>query len=240
MSDDKSWRHSDEDFLAVEPAFHHLLCLLRNGHKSVDEEPGNARNEFHHSSHCDAEEQYLLDVHLSQHANQCSYNHAQDKGFAKHAKLLLQAFCIDVELREPGYEVETFVDEYGKGCEALAERLRDGYALHALVVALELGSSQVGHYECVDVANDCGKIAPNQALVHHEISYCSDKGVVPIVPQVDVDCTCGFGDEHQEIYAQTDGDDEGSNGSVISHSSCSRPTHVEHAELQVVEAGNLA
>ena len=58
---------------------------------------------------------------------------------------------------------------------------------------------------------------------------------MPVVPQVDVHRAGTLRDEEQEVDAQTDGDDQRADGGVIGHGGGSRPAHVEHAELQVVE-----
>ena len=62
---------------------------------------------------------------------------------------------------------------------------------------------------------------------------------MPVVPQVDVDRTRTFCNKHEEIHAQTDGDDQCTHSCIISYGGSSRPAHVEHAKLQVVEARDL-
>ena len=57
-------------------------------------------------------------------------------------------------------------------------------------------------------------------------------------PKVDIDSTCGLGDEHEEVHAKTDGDDERTYSGVVSHSGSSRPTHVKHVELQMIDFGD--
>ena len=58
---------------------------------------------------------------------------------------------------------------------------------------------------------------------------------MPVVPQVDVHRTCTFSNKHQEVHAQTDGNNQCSYCGIVSNSSSSGPTHVEHTELQVVQ-----
>ena len=62
---------------------------------------------------------------------------------------------------------------------------------------------------------------------------------MPIVPKVDVYRTGTFCNKKQEVHAQADGNDKRTHGCVISHGGGSRPSHIEHTELQVVESGDL-
>ena len=103
---------------------------------------------------------------------------------------------------------------------------------------LELLGCKVGTYQSVYVADDGSEIAPQQALAHHKVNNGTDECKVPVVPKVDIDSTCGLGDEHEEVYAKTDGDDERADSGVVSHSGCSRPTHVKHVELQMIYLGD--
>ena len=100
---------------------------------------------------------------------------------------------------------------------------------------LELISCEVGHYEGDDIAHDSSKITPQQALIHHEIGHGTDKGKMPVVPQVNINGSRELENQHQQIDAQTDGDNQRSYGSTVGHSCRSRPTHVKHLQLQVVK-----
>ena len=64
---------------------------------------------------------------------------------------------------------------------------------------LELLGRQVGHDQCDDVADDGSKIAPQQRLAHDEISHSANKGEVPVVPEVNIDCAGALGKQHQQV-----------------------------------------
>ena len=55
---------------------------------------------------------------------------------------------------------------------------------------------------------------------------------MPVVPQVDIDGTCGLRNDHEEIDAEADRNDECAYGSVVSDRGCSGPTHVEDAQVE--------
>ena len=103
---------------------------------------------------------------------------------------------------------------------------------------LKLLCCEVGTHKCVDVADDGCEVAPQKALAHHKVYYSTDECEVPVVPKVDIDSTCGLGDEHEEVDAKTDWDDERTYSGVVSHSGSSRPTHVKHVELQMIDFGD--
>ena len=42
-------------------------------------------------------------------------------------------------------------------------------------------------------------VAPEQTLTHHKVSHCTDKGEVPVVPEVDIYGTCCLGNQHQKV-----------------------------------------
>ena len=239
MTDHQCGRHADIHLLAGPLLLHHLLRLLCNRLQTVDEELRDTRNQFHHSTHRHTQEQHFLNVQLGHGTDQRSDNHTKHDRLAQHTKLLLQTLGIDIELREAGNLVKQPVDADGKGRKALTERLGNGDAIHIVVIALELRGRQIGHHQRVDVTHDGGEVAPSQTLVHHEVGHSPDKGEVPVVPKVDVDRTRTFGNKQQEVYAQTDGDDQRTHSRVISDSGGSRPAHVEHAELQVVKTRDL-
>ena len=133
--------------------------------------------------------------------------------------------------------VQRLVDEDGKRNEALAERLGNGDTVQ-VIIFLEFLGCEVGTYQCDDIADDGCKVAPCQAFAHNEVGYSADESKMPVVPQVNVHGTSGLGDKHQQVYAQTDGDDQCTYGRVVGYGSCGRPTHVENVQLQVVEVGN--
>ena len=93
------------------------------------------------------------------------------------------------------------VDDDGKSRKALTERLGDGDALHIVVVALEALCREVGHHQGDDITADGGEITPQQTLVHDEIGHGADEGEMPVVPQVDIDCSRTFCNQQQEVDA---------------------------------------
>ena len=192
MTDHQCRRHADIHFLTSPFLLHHLLRLLGNRFQTVDKEFRDTRYQLHHGTHRHTQEHHLLDVQLCHSTNQGTHDDTQYDGFTQHTELPLQSLGIDVELRETRNLVEQPVDADGKGRKALTERLRDGDALHIIVIALELRSCQVGHHQRDDIADDGGEIAPHQTLVHHEIGHSPDKGEVPVVPQVDIHRTRTF------------------------------------------------
>ena len=229
-------RHTDIHLLSSPLLLYHLLGLLGNRLQTVDEEFRDAGYQFHHGTHGHTEEQHFLDIHLGHSTNQGTHDDTQHDRLTEYTELLFQAIGIDIKFREAGNPVEQPVDADGKGRKALAERLGNRDTVHIVVVALELLGRQVGHHQGDDIADDGSEIAPSQALIHHEVSHGSDKGEVPVVPQVDIHCARAFCDKQQEVHTQTDGDDQCAHRRVIGHCRSSRPTHVEHAELQVVQA----
>ena len=239
MTDDEGGAHADVHLLAVELLLHHLLSLLADRHQTVDEELGDTRNQLHDSTHDDAKRENRLGsvaipfLH-AEGSDEGAHDDTEDERFAQHAELLLQSFGVDVELREARYLVQEPVDTDGKGHEALAERLRDADAVE-LIVLLELLCREVSHNQSEHIADDSGEVAPSEALVLDEIHYGADEGEVPIVPQVDVHRACGFRQHHQEVHTQTNRYDQCADGGVVSHGSSCRPSHVEDAELQVVD-----
>ena len=116
----------------------------------------------------------------------------------------------------------------------MAERLRDGDAVHAVVVFLELVGCQVCHDEGDDVADDgCEESPPDVAA--GEVDHGADEGEVPVVPQVDVDSLGGLGEEHHDVHCQADRDDEGADRRVIGHRGCCGPSHVEDTQAQTID-----
>ena len=239
MADDHGGRHADIDFLSVELALHHLLRLLGNGFQTLDEQRGDARNELHDGAHGDAEEQHFLHVELCQQADKGAHDDAEHQGLAQHAELLLQPLGIDVQLLKAGNLVERLAHNEGKGHETLAEGLRNADALPFGIILLKTVGGKVGHHQRDDIAHDGCEVAPQQALVHHEIGHGTDEGEMPVVPKVDVHRARAFGDEQQEVHTQANGNDERTHGSVVGHGGGGGPPHVEHLELKVVEVGNL-
>ena len=235
MTNHQCGRHADVYFLTSPLLLNHLLRLLSNRFQTVDEKFGDAWYQLHHGTHRHTEEQHLLDIQLSHSTYQRTYNHTQYNRLTQHTEFLFQSLRIDIELRESRNLIQQPVDADSECREALTERLRDGDTVHIVVVALELISSQIGHHQCDDVTDDGSKIAPRQTLVHHEIGHSTDKGEVPVVPQVDVHCTCTFCNKQQEIHTQTNGDDQCAHSCIISHCRSSGPTHIKHTELQVIE-----
>ena len=159
MTDDQSRRHTDVYLHSSEALLGNLLSLLGNGFQTIDEQTGDTRNEFHHSSHCYTEEQNLLDVELCCPTDESTNDNTKHQRFSQHTELLLQSLSINVEFRETRNAVEQPVDDNGEYREALTERLWNANALQ-VVVLLELLSSKVCHNEGDDVAHDSCEIAP--------------------------------------------------------------------------------
>ena len=203
MANDECGRHADVDLLAVELLLHDLFGLLRDRHEAVDEELGDARDEFHHSAHDDAQrEDGLGGVAIpflhAQRADERSDDDTQNERFAQHAELLFQPLGVDVELGETGNLVQEPVDADGKGNEALAEGLWDADAVEVIVL-LEAFGCEVGHDEREHIAHDGSEVAPTETLALHEIDHGADEGEMPVVPQVDVHRARSLGEHHEGI-----------------------------------------
>ena len=175
---------------------------------------------------------------MGSRTNQGTHDDTQHQRFAQHAELLFQTLSINVELREAGDAVEQPVDSDGKRRKTLTERLRNADTVHILIVALEAVCRQVCHHQRHNIAADGSEIAPQQRLIHHEVGYSTDKGEVPIVPQVNVHRTCTLGNKQQEVDAQADGNNQCANGCIIGHSGGGRPSHVEHSQIQIENLGD--
>ena len=160
-----------------------------------------------------------------------THDDTEDKGLAEHAKLLLQTLGIDIEFVETRNAVQEPPQADGKRRETLAERLWHGDA-RKIVILLEPVGRQVGHDKGEDVTHDSCEITPEKALVEDKIDHGTDEGKMPVVPQVDVDSARSLRDDHEEVDAKTDGDDEGTHSGVVSHRSGSGPAHVEDAEIE--------
>ena len=236
MADDKCRTHADEHLLAVETAVDQFLGLLRDGHQAFDKEFGDTGDELHHGTHGHAKGEYILHVEPGHGTDEHAHDDAQHQRFTHHAKLLFQTFSVDVESVETGNFLKQPVDANGKGNETLTERLRHRDAIHALIITLKFEGTTVSNNQRDDIADNGCHIAPHKLLVEDEIGHGSDEGKVPIVPKVDVHRACGLGDQHQQVDAQTDGDNQSSNGCIIGHRRGGRPSHVEHLQLEVIEA----
>ena len=199
MTNNKCRTHANKNFLTIPFFLHHFLCFFCNRLQTVNKQLGDTGNQFHHSTHRYTEEKYLLDIQLGHGTNQGTHNHTQHQRLTEHAELLLQSFGINIEFGESGNFIQQPVDTDGKSRETLAERLRNGDTVHIVVITLELLGGQVGHYQCNDVAHNCGEITPSQALVHYKISHGTNESKMPIVPQINVHragCLCN---QHQEV-----------------------------------------
>ncbi len=189
MSDDEGWGHADVELLVC-PEFlrYKLACGFGDRLKAFDEETCDARDKLHDGTHLDTESEGgrdVVDEFLSVLACKASDDDADDdteeERFAEDAEFLLHTLSIDVELVEARNTVEHLTNADGDRCEALTERLWDGYTLHARVELLELLCRHVGKYEGDDIADDGGEEAPHDA-VGKEIDHGSDEGEVPVVP----------------------------------------------------------
>ena len=97
---------------------------------------------------------------------------------------------------------------------------------------MELVGSEVCHDKRDDVTDDSGEITPEKALVENEIDHSTDESEMPVVPQVDIDRARGLRDDHEEIDAEADRDDESAYGGVVSDRGSSGPAHVEDTEVE--------
>ena len=91
--------------------------------------------------------------------------------------------------------IKEFVEAYSERSEALAERLWNRNTIK-IVVFLEFLCCEVGKHQSDDVADDGCEIAPCKALAHYKVGNSTNKCKVPIVPEVDVDSTCGLSQQH--------------------------------------------
>ena len=206
----------------------------------------SSRVAFHDGAHLDAQAEdvgNLVDeftaVLATEGTDDAAHENTEEKGFTQQAELLFHAFGVDVEPVEAGNAVEPFVDESGKGYESLAEGLGNGNAFHLVVESLELVGCEVGKHKGDNVADDGCEEAPQDA-VGSKIDYGADEGIVPVVPQVNVDGAGGLGQQHDNVDRQADGDDEGTHRCVVGDGGGCGPTHVEHLELESVEFDNAA
>ena len=220
--------------LTLETAVNNLLGLVGDRHQTIDEELGDARNEFHHRTHDHTERQHSLDILMGCQGDEHTDDDTQHQGLGQYAELTLHALGIEVELGETGDLLQQPADSQRKRHETLAERLRNRDAWQ-VVVALEAVGRKVGTNQRNHVADDGGEVTPQQALVEDEINHGANEGEMPVVPQVDIHRACGLRDEHQEVDTQADRDDERPHGRVVGHGGGSRPTHIEDVELQMVD-----
>ena len=242
MTDDQSGRHADIELLVgAELLGDEFARGLRDGLQALDEERGDAGDEFHHGAHLDAQTQsggnvvhHSLPALAGQTADDDADEHTQEERFAEEAELLLHALRVDVHLVDAGHVVEHLVDGDGKRHEALTEGLGDADALHAGIEFLEAFGAHVGQHEGDDVAHDGGEEAPHDAA-GHEVDDGADEGEVPVVPQVDVHRARAAQQEQHEVHAQADGNDERAHQRVVGHGGGCGPAHVEHLQLEAVD-----
>ena len=227
MTDNQGRTHTDMNLLAVKLGLHQLLCLLRDRLQTVDKQGCNTRNQLHHSTHRYTQEENLLDIELGCPTYQGTYDNTEYQWLTEHTKLLLQSLCIDIELREARNHIEEFIENDSEWHETLAEWLRNRDTIQ-IVIFLESVGCQVCTNQRVDVADDSCEIAPKQTLAHHEVSHCTDKGEVPVVPEVDIYGTCCLGNQHQEVDTQTYWDNQCAHCCIVSYSCSCRPSHVKN------------
>ena len=114
MADDKCRRHTNIHFLTLELLLDHLLRFLRDRLQTFNEQRGDARNEFHHSTHGNSESKNQLDIELCCNADECAYNDTEHQWLTQHTELLFQSLCINVELREAWNHVKPLIDGNSK------------------------------------------------------------------------------------------------------------------------------
>ena len=238
MTNDQCRRHANINFLALELLLHHFLSLFRNGFQSIDEEACDAWYQFHHCTHRHTQRQYCLDVQLGSNTNEDAHNDTQHQRFAQDTKLLLQSLGIHIQFGKARNQVKPFVNQHSKGGETLAERLRNRDA-RQVIMGLKLLGSQVSHNKRDNIANDGSEIAPCQRLTHHKVSHSTDKGEMPIIPEINVYGTCTFSNKEQEVDTKQNRDNQGAYGRIVSHSGSSRPSHVKHLQRPLIEVGYI-
>ena len=215
VADNESWGHTDVELLVGTK----LLCdeffgCFSYWFQTFDEERCDARNEFHDCSHLDTNLQGVrnvsydfIPVAASQTTDYYSDENSQKKWFAKESELLLHTFCVDIYLVDSWNIVKNLVDDNSKRHETLTEWLWNADSVHARIELLKLLSCNVGKYEGDDVADDSCEESPTDRT-SHEIDDSSDKCKVPVVPQVNVYCTSATDKQQEEVYSQTNRNDE--------------------------------
>ena len=241
VADDQGRTHADvQTGILTEFAGYHLARGIGNGAQTFDEQSRDARNQLHDGSHLDTQSEdtrnavhQFLPVLAGQCADAASHQYAEEERFAQDAEFLLHALRVDIQFVEPRNQVERLVDEDGERHEPLAERLRDGDAVHLIIEFLEFGSRIVGGYQRQDITDDGSEETPCD-VVHRVVDHRADESEMPIVPQVDVDGLCRFGEEHQDVHSEAYGNDECAYRRVVSPGGCRRTSHVEHFEVALV------
>ncbi len=247
MPDDECRGHADIELLVgSEFLGYEFACSLGDRLETFDEESGDAWDEFHDGSHLDTQSEGgrdVVDEFLCVLACEASDDDADDdteeERFSEESESFFHPLSIDVELVEARNTVEHLAYADGDRCEALTERLRDGYAFHARIEFLEFLGGHVCKDEGDDIADDGGEEAPYDA-VGEEKDDGTDECEVPIVPQVDVHRACEASEQEQEIDAEAHGDDECAHSGVVCHGCGCRPSHVEDVELEVVDVNHLS
>ena len=238
MADYQRGAHADvEPVGTLEFACYQLACGVADGFQAFDEEHRDARNEFHHRAHLDAQAEDVgdfVDNFIPGAAGEASDAHAdyntEKQRLAEHAEFAFQSLGVDFQTVHAGNLVETLVYGPCKGHKTCAERLWNRDSVHAVVESLEFLGRDIGQDKRDDIA-DYGTEESPRERVAGEVDYGADEGEVPVVPEVDVDGARGLGEEHQKVDAQTHGDDERAHGSVVGHRGGCGPSHVEHLEL---------
>ena len=242
MADHQGRTHADVEACGMlELPFHQALGRFCDGFQPFDEEGRDPGNQLHHRAHLDAQAEDLRDaLHdlaptaAGKSADQAADEDAQEERLAQDAEFLLHPFRVDVETVHAGNLVHRLAEHDGEGDESLAERLRDRDPVDILIEGLEILGRQVGHHERDDEADDGGEEAPPDA-VRREVHHGADEGVMPVVPQVDVHGLGRAQEQQEDVDAQADRDDEGAHGGVVGDGRGRGPTHVEDAEVEVVD-----
>ena len=100
MTDNQGWAHTNVYLLAVELGLYKFLGLLRDRLQTLYKERCDTWDKLHNCTHCNTEEEHLLDIKLCCPTNEHTYDNTKNERLAQYAKLLLHSLCIDVELRE--------------------------------------------------------------------------------------------------------------------------------------------
>ena len=128
-------------------------------------------------------------------------------------------------------------DYPGERHETGTERLRNRNTVHILVELLEFLCSEIRDNQRNDVANYSCEEAPQQA-VRSEVGQRADKGEMPVVPQVDIDRFGRPRQQHQQVNAQTNRDNQRAYRSIVGYTGGRGPSHIENLELQIINIDN--
>lgn len=214
------------------------LGRFRDRHEAFHQQGDHPRHEDHNGRHRDGDgERGGLtaardDRQTADEADAEAEDRAEDdrlKDDAPFAELFLQVVDLDVDLVEARDDADELVEHIAADAERQREAVRRRAAgqVHEF---LEIRSREIGEHEADDhrqARGDEGE--PDAARQRRDVA--ADKGVLPEVPDVDVDRLRRLRDEHEDVDEQAERDDEDAHLAAEGDRRRARPADINDAQV---------